>query len=90
MSTITLNLPDALVKELKKRDVRDMDQFAIEAFWQKLDEDDSEELAPETIARMRESIAQLDRGEGIPMEDVFAKLKAQRAERRANSLEKVA
>jgi hypothetical protein len=78
MSTITLNLPDALINELRERDVRDIDQFAIEAFWQKLDE----ELTPETISRMREGIAQLDRGEGIPAEDLFARLKAEREARR--------
>jgi hypothetical protein len=82
MSTITLNLPDALVNELRERDVRDLDQFAIEAFWQKLDEDNDDELTPETIARMREGIAQADRGEGIPAEDLFARLKAEREARR--------
>jgi hypothetical protein len=82
MSTITLNLPDALVNELRERDVRDIDQFAVEAFWQKLDEDNDEELTPETIARMREGIAQADRGEGIRAEDLFAKLKAEREARR--------
>ena len=40
------------------------------------DEDDAFHLTPELVAELDESIAQMDRGEGVPIDVVLAELRA--------------
>ena len=46
------------------------------------DEEDSFHLTPDMIAELDESIAQMERGEGIPVEQVLAELRDKRRPRR--------
>ena len=75
-----IHIPDEIdhsVQRLAERLGVAKDDFVRDAVTQRLAEYDEEpELTEAQIARMRESIAQLDRGEGIPGEVVMAKLQA--------------
>jgi hypothetical protein len=55
MSTITLELPDALVKALQAHDVQDISTFATGAMWDKIEYLDSE---PEGLSELGEEEAQ--------------------------------
>jgi hypothetical protein len=100
MSTITLELPDALVKALQARDVQDISTFATGAMWDKIEYLDSE---PEGLSEISEKEAEalaasnakacLDgwesykRGEYVTLEAWEEERKAKREERKKQRAE---
>ena len=76
MSTITLNLPDALVEKLEAMNVGDISSFATDALWHEIEERQNrktEEEIESTVSVCKESLAEFDRGEFIRAEDFIAK-----------------
>jgi predicted transcriptional regulator len=88
MSTITLNLPDALVAKLKERD--DLDQFATIMFTRELKEErlsgswSWSDVSAEDQDAIEEGLQEIRNGEeGLTIDQVKSLLKANREQRKA-------
>ncbi len=79
---VTVNLPlnddvQARVKKLADEQGRSFEEVIADLVTTAVDEDDLE-LTPEQHRDIEESLAELDRGESVTAQEVFAKLKALR------------
>jgi hypothetical protein len=90
MSTITLDLPDALIESLKAHDVQDISTFAVGAMWRELEDMDDEhdeqsELEePEAefqhrVQAIREGLNAYERGDWVDGDAWIAKRRAEMA-----------
>jgi hypothetical protein len=74
----TINIPDALVEALKAHDVQDFETFATGAMWRELEHieaensqeiEDNLEFTQSDLTACRDSIAAIERGEYMTLED---------------------
>jgi hypothetical protein len=96
MSTITLDLPDALIESLKAHDVQDISTFAVGAMWRELedmDDEHDEQGEPQEsgeseaefqhrVQAIREGLEAYERGDWIDGDAWIAKRRAEMAERK--------
>jgi acyl CoA:acetate/3-ketoacid CoA transferase alpha subunit len=81
----TINIPDALIEALKAHDVQDFETFATGAMWRELEhleiknnQEDDLEFTQSDLTACRDSLAAIERGEYMTLEDWRAERLARR------------